>query len=129
MCAFAYFTLAINANLGRGSGGNDRQFIIHCCKLQQRQHLIEFVLFLEAGCPSKKRVGGGWVLSQAIPVQRGVRGAERGCMEESFFMFFKLCYHYNVVICQMFNAFSILLFLVQCLGFLHVPICIFCNKG
>lgn len=49
---------------------NDDQFIIHCGKSQRRLHLIEFVLYFVAGC----LLAIGWgILSQAIPVRRGLR--------------------------------------------------------
>lgn len=54
---------------------NGDQFIIHCGKSQRRLHLIEFVLYFLAGC----LLAIGWgILSQAIPVQQGLRGVGGG---------------------------------------------------
>lgn len=57
---------------------NDDQFIIHCGKSQRRLHLIEFLLYFVAGCLLAVGWGVRGILSQAILLQRGLRGEVEG---------------------------------------------------
>lgn len=71
LCIFYITILPIIAISGILQCEKDRQFIIHCCKSQQRLHLIEFALCFVAGCLSLFRVVvlvGGF-LPQSIPEQ------------------------------------------------------------